>query len=164
MSYLIHVKKSISLSETTYIRLFKRASSFEDTAEDVIIGLLDAVEGETTASINSRRRVTRAAPGSILPEGEYWRPILSIIDSAGGSARANDVIDALEDRLGDRFTEKDREPLAMGEIRWRNRARFARLRMIERGLLSGDAPRGRWEITDEGRAYLAKLRDVERSA
>jgi len=52
------------------------------------------------------------------------------------------------------FNSRDLEVLKNGEIRWRNRARFARLRMKERGLLSNESPRGVWEISDIGRAYL----------
>jgi restriction endonuclease Mrr len=98
----------------------------------------------------------RAAPGSILPEQAYWRPILAIIDEAGGSMAATDVIEAVWDRLHDQFRPRDLERQRLGEMRWRNRVRFARLRMKERGLLSDSSPRGVWEITEEGRRYLAR--------
>jgi hypothetical protein len=49
---------------------------------------------------------------------------------------------------------RDYEVLDMGEVRWQNRARFARLRMKEQGLISSDSPRGIWEITAEGRRHL----------
>lgn len=39
---------------------------------------------------------------------------------------------------------------------WRNRARFARLRMKERDPLSDASHRGVWEITPLGREYLAQ--------
>jgi hypothetical protein len=156
--------KSIEVSESTYRRLLAQISSFEDTAEDVIKRLLAEAEEEIKTQGQRAQRKPRATPGSILPEGEYWRPILSIIDAAGGSAPAREVIEELGERLRGRLTARDMEPIEMGELRWRNRARFARLRMIEQGLLSNDSPRGIWEITDAGRAYLDRLRDVERSA
>lgn len=56
--------------------------------------------------------------------------------------------------MGAVLKERDRETLRNGEVRWRNRARFARLRMKERGLLSDTSHRGIWEITELGRAYL----------
>lgn len=65
------------------------------------------------------------------------------------------MISALEGRLGDRLTKRDRDKLAMGEVRWMNRARFARLRMKELGLISSESRRGVWEITDKGREYMA---------
>ena len=101
-----------------------------------------------------RQNQAPAPPGSLLPVGAYWLPILAILDEAGGSAAANDVIDALEARMGDELKDRDRETLRNGEVRWRNRARFARLRMKERGLLSKTSPRGVWEVTERGAAYL----------
>lgn len=121
--------------------------------------LLDEVEGvsEDAAEEGPDKRFgSRATPGSILPEREYWVPILQILREAGGSAQANDVIDALGPRMEHRLTPGDYEVLRMGEIRWRNRARFARLRMRERGLLSDESPRGIWEITSAGDRYLSE--------
>jgi hypothetical protein len=60
--------------------------------------------------------------------------------------------------LGDRLTEADRGTLDSGGIRWHSRVAFARLRMIEEGLLDGDAPRGTWAITDKGRKRAADNR------
>jgi hypothetical protein len=100
-------------------------------------------------------RTTRAIPGSILPEREYWVPILDILDRFGGSAAASDVIEALEVRMKGMLKPRDYEMLDMGEIRWRNRARFARLRMTQQGLLSDESHRGIWEMTSDGRSYLA---------
>lgn len=65
------------------------------------------------------------------------------------------MISALETRLADKLTERDRDKLEMGEVRWMNRARFARLRMKELGLISNESPRGIWEITEKGREYMA---------
>lgn len=100
-----------------------------------------------------RRRPLGEDP--LLPEGEYWLPILQIIAEAGGAKRGRDVISALESRLADRLTERDHDKLEMGEVRWMNRARFARLRMKELGLISNESPRGVWEITEKGREYMA---------
>jgi hypothetical protein len=148
----------IKLSASIYERLLRRSLSFEDTAEDVISRLLDQAEVKTSSIRNDSDvplpNEAPASPGSILSVGEYWLPILSIIAEANGSAPANDVIDALEERMGGALTDRDRETLRNGEVRWRNRARFARLRMKERGLLSNTSPRGVWEITEAGRAYL----------
>lgn len=99
---------------------------------------------------------SRATPGSVLPVHGYWVPILRVLDEAGGSAPSTDVIEALGTRMQDVLTRRDFEPLKSGEIRWRNRARFARLRMKERGLLSDTSHRGIWEITEAGRKHLAQ--------
>jgi Mrr N-terminal domain len=149
----------IQVSDATYQRLLAKAQSFEDTAEDVIVRLVERpgeVDEEDEGNSRPRqRRSRRASPGSILPEREYWVPILSILDRAGGAMPANDVIEEVGRRLHDRLSRRDFEELHMGEVRWRNRTRFARLRMKERGLLNEAAPRGLWEMTDAGRRYLA---------
>lgn len=148
----------IELSLPVYQRLLRKAISFDDTPEDVIGRLLDETGSAADPDRNDgallQQNQAPAPPGSILPVGAYWLPILGILVEAGGSAAANDVIDALEERMGDEFKDRDRETLRNGEVRWRNRARFARLRMKERGLLSKVSPRGVWEVTERGAAYL----------
>jgi hypothetical protein len=148
---------SINLSERTYQRLLHQVNSFEDTPEEVIRRLLDAVEAvedhPPAHKLKSRSGILEAE-GGLLAETEYWLPILQILAESDGVARGRDVIDKLEDLLGPRLMPRDRDVLTMGEVRWRNRARFARLRMKEQGLISSNSPRGIWEITEEGRGYL----------
>jgi len=146
--------RDIRISEELYRQLLAHAESFDDTPEDVIRRLLGH-SGETPDPTAAAATTSRAAPGSILPEREYWRPILAVVAEAGGSMAATDVIEAVWERLQDRLTPRDLERQRLGEMRWRNRVRFARLRMKERGLLSDTSPRGVWEITEAGRAYLA---------
>lgn len=147
----------IELSASVYQRLLRRVVSFDDSPEDVIGRLLDETDGPTESDSGHGalpRNQAPAPPGSILPVGAYWVPILDFLVEAGGSAPANDVIDALEERMGDELKDRDRETLRNGEVRWRNRARFARLRMKERGLLRDTSPRGVWEISELGDAYF----------
>ncbi len=147
---------NIRLSDPIYQRLLRRVTSFEDSPEDVIARLLEQAEGSGAPPADSREELpSRAAPGSVLPVHGYWIPILELLEKEGGAAPSNDVVDALEERMKDLLKPRDFQRLKSGEIRWRNRARFARLRMKERGLLSDTSHRGVWEITDAGRAYLA---------
>ena len=162
--------RTIELSDATYERLLRHIESFEETPDDVVRRILDERDKTSGHYVDavSRNAVTddvtpghanrteRAAPGSILPEREYWRPILEFILEQGGAAPANDVIEEVGRRLRDRLTDMDYEQLDMGETRWRNRARFARLRMREQGLLSASSHRGIWEITARGRQYLKR--------
>jgi Mrr N-terminal domain len=158
----------IEVTDETYSRLLGRSESFADTADNVIVRLLDATAPDVNHSVHSvqrrsvrnetRQPTPRAIPGSILPEREYWVPILEILAEAGGVAPASDVIDALGGRIRSVLTQRDYESLSMGEVRWRNRARFARLRMTEQGLLSDTTPRGIWQLTDLGREHLEKAR------
>jgi hypothetical protein len=93
----------------------------------------------------------RAPRGSLLPEAEYELPMLRYIAEAGGRAPASEVVEAVGAALADRLTATDHESLASGEIRWKSRVQFVRLKLIREGAMTKDAPRGVWEITQLGR-------------
>lgn len=151
--------QKILLSDDLYQRLLHKATSFEDSPETVISRLLD--ESGEADSGRLHPSAAPVPPGSVLPVRQYWLPILEVLDEHGGSAPSTEVIDALEERMQDAFTPKDLLRLQSGEIRWRNRARFARLRMKEQGLLSAASHRGIWAMTDEGAEYLARARSSQ---
>jgi hypothetical protein len=92
----------------------------------------------------------------LLPEAEYELPLLEALVELGGSAPTSDVVDLLGKKLEAKLTAVDRETISSGEIRWRNRVQFVRLGLIKEGLMVKESPRGVWEITDEGRARVAK--------
>lgn len=108
------------------------------------------------ASVNGNRaRRPRAPRGSLLPESEYELPILEVLGRYGGRVPAREVIDEVGKIIGSRLTELDHEQLQTGGRRWEKRVQFTRLRLVERGLLAKDSPRGVWEITDDGRRALS---------
>ena len=165
----------IQIDEEVWERLKERAEPFVDTPNSVIRKLLDLPASANGSSSNAGvapavaspsgrrtrvrgRRGTGAAPrartGTILPDEEYDLPILQILDERGGRAPTSEVLDALGERLGDRLMPADHENLGSGDIRWRNRAQFVRLRLIERGEMQKGSPRGVWEISDQGRDRL----------
>jgi hypothetical protein len=82
-------------------------------------------------------------------------PILRFLDQNGGRAPSREVIDAVGTALQDDLTDADREELNSGDIRWKSRAAFVRLRLIEKGELDGKAPRGTWAITAKGSKRVA---------
>jgi len=147
----------IEIDDDTNARLLRLVRSFDDSADDVIRRLLDRFEqrdDRSAAVPDVRRTGRRASPGSILSEREYWLPLLEALAMAGGELPANDAIQAVGDRLRGRLTPRDYESLDQGGVRWKNRTRFARLRMKEEGLLDADAPRGVWRMTDAGQRFL----------
>jgi hypothetical protein len=154
--------KEVKLSERTLERLFHHARSFDDDVETVLERVLDEIEARgSSADFTGLSDEPRDESEDLLAETAYWVPILELLVEAGGSARGSAVIDALEGRLGAQFTRSDHRALKTGEVRWRNRARFARLRMKEGGLVSANSPRGVWEITPAGVAYLNEHRELE---
>src|SRR5215211_1427399 len=150
---------TIRVSEATYEFLKERAEPFVDTPDSVLRRLLgldpgngNAPEDPTggsgvvadrssdderprSARRHSRGRSdgkakrTRAPRGSLLDEETYEVPILQVLAERGGRAPAREVLDALEPLLADRLKPMDRERIASGDIRWRNRAQFVRLRL-----------------------------------
>jgi hypothetical protein len=97
---------------------------------------------------------TRAAKGTILPEDRYEGPLLRALVDSGGKAPYREIVDAVGRELKDDLLPADFETLNSGAIRWQSRLQFVRLRLIERGYLDRDTPRGTWGITDAGRAAL----------
>lgn len=175
---------TIRIDEIVFDELKKHAEPFVDTPNSVLRRLLGlpetgadsngagdltedprpgAKESRTTRNPRQRRpktrtrRTPRAKTGTILPEAEYEVPMLAIIEEHGGRAASREVLDELETRIGDRLTELDRQELASGDVRWRNRAQFVRLRLVEQGDMVKDSPRGMWEISDKGRARVAEV-------
>ena len=149
----------IEIDEQVYGRLKTHARPFEDTPNSVLRRML-GLEPQKGLSVGSKLvgAVRRANQGELLPEREYELPILEILAAAPkGAASARKVTQGVGERLRDRFTDLDKEKLPSGtDVRWENRVAFTRLRLVERGLLKKDSPRGTWEITDAGRELLRK--------
>ena len=162
---------TIEIDDDVLDALKRKAEPFIDTPNTVLRRLL-GVDGmlsrparksgtatgggsvKRSKSARKREKSQRAPTGSILPEQEYVRPLLEVLDEKGGRAPAREIIDEVGRRLKDRLTPLDREPVASGGLRWQNRVQFARLRLIDRGLLKKASPRGLWEITEKGTEYV----------
>lgn len=163
---------TIRIDDEVFEALKRHAEPLVDTPNSVLRRLLelpndreqpvhDRAEAPSQASRPVRRgrrgarrsagtSSKRARPGSVLPDEEYERPILQILNEKSGRAPTSEVIDGLGERLDGRLTPTDKETLGSGQVRWRNRAQFVRLRLVERGDMAKDSPRGVWEITDQG--------------
>lgn len=111
--------------------------------------------GKTSVSKSkARSKQPRAARGTLLPEAEYEVPILQALHDLGGRGPASEVVENVGKRLGDRLQPADHEQLGSGDIRWKNRVQFVRLKLVRSGDMEKDAPRGVWGITGQGMARL----------
>lgn len=158
-----HAEPLVDTPNSVLRRLFGLPDGAKVTVENLAADVQDAQVLEPTTrsrTRSSRRRAARsspakrAQPGTILPDEEYEVPILAILAERGGRAPTREVIDALGDRLNGRLTPTDHDRLTSGDIRWRNRAQFVRLSLIERGEMVKGSPRGVWEISERGRTRL----------
>jgi len=159
----------IEIDDDVMTALKARAEPFADTPNSVlrkILGLrkasparMRAGKARPTAETEEpgEGNAARARAGTILPEGEYMLPLLEVLLQQGGRAAAQEVVEEVGQRLADRLTTLDKEIVQSGGVRWRNRVQFARLRLIDRGLLKKNSPRGLWEITKEGENYVSKV-------
>lgn len=109
------------------------------------------------ASAEPHRPAGRPDARDALPEGEYELPIARVLVDAGGRAQGREVMAAVRELLDHRFSAADRVRLQNTEERWSNRLRFCRRRMLERGYVRSDSPRGIWELTEAGRQHLRRL-------
>jgi hypothetical protein len=172
------VVHTIEIDDDVYEVLRHEAEPFTDTPNTVLRRLL-GIDQATSSTMAARETVSmakatpavnlngkaarrakkpakaarppRAAAGMLLPESEYELPLLKALDEAGGSAPSRSLIDRVGELVEDRLTDLDREHLPSGGIRWQSRIQFVRLRLIERGLMEKNTPRGVWSLSPAGR-------------
>jgi len=111
-------------------------------------------EDETSRA--ERRFLGRVQKGQRTPESAYRLPILQALDAMGGRGHLQQVLDQVGIIMKPILKEVDYLPLSSDQSipRWRNAAQWARYTLVQEGLLKDGSPRGIWEITDAGRAYL----------
>jgi len=108
------------------------------------------------------RKATRVATERLprakkTPPAAYREPILKALVEMGGRARSAAVLDRVLEMMEHRLNDHDLEKLPSSvSQRWRNTAEWCRYAMCKEGLLNPDSPQGTWEITDEGRRWLAE--------
>jgi Mrr N-terminal domain/SeqA protein N-terminal domain len=164
---------SVELDEDIYEYLKSHAEPFTDTPSTVLRRLLhldggsEADSQHAAISGTAQRRApgraakrggtrrssgrTRAPSGTLLPEQRYELPLLRALIDAGGEARYREVLESVGRALSDEFMPADHETLSSGSVRWHSRLQFVRLRLVERGEMDREAPRGVWRITEAGR-------------
>ena len=156
--------RTIEIDDDVMTALKAEAEPFADTPNSVLRRIL-GLHKASPAGVGAISRATeepsesnpaRARAGTILPEEEYTLPLLEVLQRHGGRVPAREVVEEVGQRLADQLTTLDKEIVQSGAARWRNRVQFARLRLIERGFLKKNSPRGLWEITKEGENYISK--------
>jgi restriction system protein len=117
----------------------------------------DEVEPGPTGA--PQRTVTgRLARGMRTREASYYRPILQALSEMGGRAAVGAILDRVGELMKPVLKDVDYQnlPSDPGEPRWRNAAKWARNTLVEEGRLKSGSPHGVWEISDEGRQWLAQ--------
>lgn len=105
------------------------------------------------ALVRGERVAAQPAPmPAQLDSTDYELPVLRALIERGGGAPAREIIAAVGEALAPRHSALDEEVLASGPRRWEARTRKARARLVERGWVKAESPRGQWEVTKTGRA------------
>lgn len=150
---------------TEIIQRAKQIAAFRDRVAALLNDWRDfaatpASEAEHERIAVSRRNMGRMLHGSRTPHEAFYGPVLRVIADNGGSAQAKQLIEAIEPLMKPILNDVEYTPLPSdpSKLRWQNRAHWTRLQLVRAGLLKADSPRGIWEITDEGRRWLAERR------
>ncbi len=96
---------------------------------------------------SSSRTVTQAKTG--IHEDDLEPLIIEALTQAGGAARADDVLAAVEERLGPALGDADLQPGPNGRPRWHATADWAHQNLLDRGVVEiGDQP-GVWQLSPQ---------------
>ena len=96
---------------------------------------------------------------SITPMETYYLPLLETLYELGGRGKTREVIERVGEKMRDILTPYDYEYLPSGgSIRWENRVQWARLKLVHKGLLKRDSPKGIWELSEKGYRYIEDLK------
>lgn len=101
-------------------------------------------------STTTRRTTTTRSKHVVrrwTPPDELKEPILTVLRATGGELDHDRMLAELEDLVGDRLREGDRETTPEGELRWHFAARRARQALISEGLMTRGGP-GTWTLAD----------------
>ena len=71
------------------------SANHRSVSEGATKSLIDSSEDEDSVPESSRRKYERASAGELLPQQEYFDPILQTLYELGGSANSRRVIDQL---------------------------------------------------------------------
>jgi hypothetical protein len=100
----------------------------------------------------------RVEHGTATPQAAYREPLLRALVEMGGRGRTADVIKYVYKLVKDQLVDADHDPVSSRdrEPRWSNYVSWERNKLKEEGLLKSTSPRGIWEISEEGRRWLAR--------
>lgn len=87
----------------------------------------------------------RTKPRRWTPAEEFAAGIMVVLAEAGGELSKDAALTALEDLVGERLTEGDRQKAPTGELRWHLAARKARQSLIADGQMRNVTP-GYWTL------------------
>ncbi|QSZ66149.1 hypothetical protein RJ40_00855 [Methanofollis aquaemaris] len=84
--------------------------------------------------------------GEITPRNVLKLVLIDVLRDMGGRGGVGEIKDEMIIRIGDQFTDKDKEQHSSGYARWWYNTQWVRQELVFDGVLRDDSPRGVWEL------------------
>jgi predicted transcriptional regulator len=150
---------TIRIDDEVFAGLKKLAEPLVDTPNSVIRRLLEDNGTLKKKPAPAARALRVRAEREQTPQSVYEENLLAVLqEQFKGKGNKKDVTHAVVERMMKRglIPPADMEFVATGETKAENKISWGRNLLKNRGLIRGDAPRGVWELTGEGRAAARK--------
>jgi len=141
---LLKAKLHTELAEVDAVQ---EAVDYIENHLERILNHLKKANVKNRKSKGRRRKLTSSVRQPVTPTGAYEPLIIEALREFGGRAHVRDIKAWIERRLKDSFLPGDLATRADGKtVVWWNNAQWQRLKMVYKGILRSDSPRGMWEL------------------
>jgi hypothetical protein len=152
---------TIRIDDVVFEGLKELAEPLVDTPSSVIRRLLEEKGVLQRPAPPPKPAMVKAVAGNEeqTPQSVYEQHLLQVLlGKFDGRGSKKDVTLAVIERMMKRMliSAADLEFVSTGETKAENKLSWGRNLLKNRGLIRGDAPRGIWELTAEGRAAAKK--------
>jgi hypothetical protein len=150
---------TVRIDDEVFAGLKKLAEPLVDTPNSVIRRLLEQSGTLKKKPAPPPKAVPVKAGREKTPQSIYEENLVAVLhEQFNGKGNKKDVTHAVIERMMRRglIPPGDMEFVATGETKAENKISWGRNLLKNRGLIRGDAPRGVWELTAEGRVAARK--------
>jgi hypothetical protein len=133
--------------------------------EMIIRGLNDLcskykINGHTKPRVRRRSRDdgSPVRKGRLTPRKTLIRAIVQVMEQMGNSGHKREIHNRLENVLADVLNPEDYELDSSGLVTWHHQVDWARMYMVQIGMMRNDSPRGVWELTENYKELLDGLK------
>ena len=90
----------------------------------------------------------KSSNGFQMSQTEMKKCLVDSLKELGGYAHCNDVLDIMAQKFAGKLLPGDLESDKSHGVKWRHNAHWARLDLVNDGILSNDSPRGYWQLNE----------------
>lgn len=94
----------------------------------------------------------------LTPRNTLIRAIVQVMEEIGKSGHKREIHIRLEDVLADVLNSEDYKIDSSGQVTWHHQADWARMYMVQVGILKNDSPRGIWELSMDYKKLMDGLK------